>query len=489
MTTQHRAPRRGGMARNFIHLGLGQATTTAMTILLSATLARTLTSAEFGLMFLLTSIATFTFVVIDWGHATVVVREASRNPDKAGELLGSTLALRTTGALIAGPIVVAVTWMLGYDMFTFLLAGVAVVSSLPQYLGLSFGWVFRAYERMDREALINVVFKFAVFVAAILCLVMGGRVVGLLVAYSTAGCITLVVAIIWYRKMHLPQISASRATSRELLHSGAPIFAMSLAIAFEPVFNANILYKMSSPEVAGWYSAAWTIAGTLVAPATVLATAMYPRLSTAADDRVEFKRIVDSSFRPLFVLAVLGGVGTFLFADFPVSLIFGLPKFAPTADILRAFAPLLVLMYINLFLSTAVLAIGRASRLAVSKILAVGLVLALAFFLVPLCQERFSNGGLGVMYAMLIGELLMVVISYLLVRKAFDAHTASSVLRALAAGGGTLLLFGLLPAFTPFLGIPLSIVVFSGLAWALGAVHRSDIEVLRSSIRKPKPAN
>src|SRR5689334_12884189 len=112
MTTHARAPRRGGMVRNFMHLGLGQATTTVLSALLSVVLARVLSAHEYGQMFLLTTIATFAFVVIDWGHGAVLIREASRHPHRAGELFGSTLAMRATGAALACPIVVVITWLL-----------------------------------------------------------------------------------------------------------------------------------------------------------------------------------------------------------------------------------------------------------------------------------------------------------------------------------------------------------------------------------------
>ncbi len=77
----------------------------------------------------------------------------------------------------------------------------------------------------------------------------------------------------------------------------------------------------------GWFGAAWVIAGTLIAPATVLDSAMYPRLSAASGNPAEFKRTFAMSFRPLFLLAVLTSAGTWLFAEVPVQLIYGLDKF------------------------------------------------------------------------------------------------------------------------------------------------------------------
>jgi O-antigen/teichoic acid export membrane protein len=488
MTSRRNAPRHSGMLRNIMHLGLGQVATTILTILLNAAMARTLSSSDFGLLYLLTSIATFAYVIVDWGHGQHIIRETARHPERSGDLLGSALAVRTAGALVASAVAVATTWLLGYDMRTRLLAGALILAWLPQYLGLSFGWVFRARERMDRDAVLNVLLKVATLIGSIICLALGGRLPGLVLAWSVAGSLTLLLGIFIYRRLKLPPISAKMSTVRELLRDGASLLVLALAVAIEPYINANILYKMSSPAVVGWYGAAWTIAGTLIAPVTILAATMYPRLSMAAGDPAEFKRAFDISFRPLFLLAVLGAIGTYLFADVPVALIYSLPKFAPAADNVRAFAPVLLLMYVDLFLTTALVAAGKAARLASAKIASVVVMTGLAFFLVPFCQARFGNGGLGVMYATTIAELLMLGTAAFLIRDVFNARSIGDVCLGLVAGAATVLLIRPLTALTPFLAIPMCIVLFGGLSLLLGVVRRSDVEMVLASFRKPSPS-
>jgi O-antigen/teichoic acid export membrane protein len=485
MTARESAPRRGGMVRNLVHLGLGQVATTILTILLTAMIARTLGPPDFGLLFLLNSIATFAYVVVDWGHGPFIVRETARHPDRSGDLLGSALAVRTAAALVACAVAVATTWLLGYDMRTRLLTGAMILCLLPQSLGLSFGWVFRGRERMDRDAVLNVVCKLATLIGSFVCLALGGRVLGLALASSVAGCVTLAVGIAMYRRLRLPTILATMSTARELLRDGASLLAMSLAVAIEPYVNVNIMYKMASPTVVGWYGAAWSIGGTLIAPVTILGATMYPRLSRAAGDAAEFKRTFDISFRPLLLLAVLGAVGTYLFADIPVRLIYTLQKFGPAIDTLRAFALVLPLMYVDVFLATAILAAGNASRLASVKVAAVILTSALVFVLVPVCQARFANGGLGVMYAMAIGELLMLVAAGILLRDVIDGRTMGDVCRNLIAGAATVLLFRLLPPLTPFLAIPICVMAFAGLSFLVGAVKRSDVQLLLASFQRP----
>ena len=487
MTTAKNSLGRGGMVWNAIHLGLGQIATTILTLLLSAITARTLGASDFGLLYLITSIASFAYVVVDWGHGSYIIRETARHPARSGELLGSAMAARVAVALIAAVIAVAVTWLLGYDMRTRVLTGGLILGWLPQYLGLSFGWVFRGIERMDRDALLNVVLKLATLVCSYVCFLMSGLLLGLVIAWSLAGCLTLVIGFGMYRRLKLPKISATMPTIHELLHGGASLLAMSLATAVTPFFNANILYSMTSHTVVGWFGAASNIMGTLIAPAGILGMIMYPRLSKLADDAVEFKRAFGISLRLILLLSVLGGVGTYLFAEVPIAVIYSMDKFGPSVDVLRAFAMVVMLLYIDVFLGGAAIAAGKAGRLAIAKVASVIVSVVSGFILVPLCESRYANGGLGVAYATLIGELLMVVSSFILIREAVDRSAFRDLCSSLSAGAITLVLFRLLPAFTPFCAIPMCVLVFTGISLLIGALKRTDLELLIAGFRKPSP--
>jgi PST family polysaccharide transporter len=476
-------PRRGRMVRNFLHLGVGQVATTALTVLLSAAIARTLGAADFGLLYFVTAIATFAYVFVDWGHGPYIVREVARHPSRAGTLIGTVLIVRAATAVVVCAIVVAITRMLGYDLRTCLLAAALICAWLPQYLGLSFTWIFRGRERMDRDALLNVVLKFATLVASLACLALGGRLVALVLVPAVGGILTLVLAIVFYRRLGLPPINATSAVALELARDGAPMLAMSLAVAVQPYFDANILYRLASPGVVGWYGASWNIAGTLVAPAMIMGATMYPRLSRSASDPAEFKEALRAAFRPLLFVAVLGAAGAFLFADTAIGIIYSTQKFGPAATILKAFAPALLLLYVDMMLSYAIFAVGRAGQLAAAKVAAVIVTTGLELILIPLCQARFGNGGIGIMLAMAAGELLMVVAAMILIRDAIDWHMMSDLLRGLASGVVTVVLMRMLPPLSPWIGIPACVAVFASVALLVGLVNRSDLALLTASLR------
>jgi O-antigen/teichoic acid export membrane protein len=482
---RRRKPRRSSLTRNLVHLGLGQVGTTILTILLSATLARLLGASDFGLLYLLTSIATFTFVIAEWSQGAILIREAARNHDTTGDLLGSTLLTRVAFALVGCVCVFAGLWVLGYDLRTRLLGSLLILCWLPQYLAYSIGWAFRAWERMDRDAVLNITIKLAMLLVTITCLELGGGLSVLVLTWAVAGSAGLAMGLFIYRRLHMPRIAASASTMRVMFLDGAPLVVMSLTVFLEPLINTNILYRLTSSTVVGWYGASWTIAGSLLAPATVLGWAMYPRLSIALDDKAEFRATFDKSFRLVLLLAVLGAVGTYLFANVPVKIIYG-ENFAAAATNLRAFAPVLLLMYVDIFLGLAAVALGRTTRLAIAKVVAVVVSAVAAFAFVPYSQERFGNGGLGVMFALTFGELLMLTANAILVPEIFDRRAVGNVCRSLGAGAATLLLFQLLPHFTPLLGIPLCVIVFAGAAMLTGAVTKSEVETLLGNLRKKR---
>src|SRR5436309_4314097 len=70
------------VARNAFYLVLGQAMTTALAMIFSAKLGRTLGASDFGLYFLIASFSTFAYVLVDWGQQFYVIREVACKPER-----------------------------------------------------------------------------------------------------------------------------------------------------------------------------------------------------------------------------------------------------------------------------------------------------------------------------------------------------------------------------------------------------------------------
>jgi O-antigen/teichoic acid export membrane protein len=269
-----------------------------------------------------------------------------------------------------------------------------------------------------------------------------------------------------------------------------PILAIGLAVTVQPYIDVLVLTKLVPAAPVGWYGAARNILGTLVAPATILGTASFPRLSRAALDPPLLRQELRAALRPLLGIGALAGVGTYLFAGLAVDVIYGQRGFGPTADILRVSSPALYLTCIDVLLASAVVAIGRPRALAAAKALNVVVCTALAFLFIPWAQARYGNGGIGLVMAFGVSEVMMFAAAlWILPRGTVHRGFVADVARSAAASAVTLALFLALPPLPPALAVPLCILVFGAAAAALGLVRRDEIRALAAVLaRRRAPA-
>jgi len=263
------------------------------------------------------------------------------------------------------------------------------------------------------------------------------------------------------------------------------MLAISLAIIVQPYLDAVLLSKLVPKEAMGWYGAAKSILGTLLAPSAILGAAAFPVLSRTAHDAVAFRRELATAQRPMLWLGGLVGVGTWVFADLAVTVIYGSRAFGPAGNILKVFGLGMVLVFEDTVFAVALMALGRARRFALVKygtlVLGVGLELAL----IPYFQHRVGNGGLGVSVAFVLTEVVLFALALLLMPRGtvglalvFDGG------RAIGCALATALFFFWMPHFNPWLGVPLCVVIFTLLSAAVGLLRRQDLLVLKALLQK-----
>jgi O-antigen/teichoic acid export membrane protein len=472
------------VAQNAFYLVLGQVATTALAILLSAALGRLLGVNDFGLFYLITTMSTFAYVFVEWGQQLFVVREVVRAPSRSGEFLGTALVLRTALTIPLAILIGLLAWVLGYPVRTSLLAVFLVLASLPLFLAQAYGTVFRAFQKMGLEAAVLASNKGLVLCVAVPALLVGAGIPGVILAQGGAGFGALGIAALLYRRLAVTPPRFSLGAARELVSGGALILVMNAAISAQPFLDAVILSKLAPAAVVGWLGAARTILGTLVAPGTILSAAAYPNLARASADDSELRRELRSVLRPMLWLGALGGTGTYLFANTGIGIIYGSSQFGPAAMILKAFAPGFFLLFIDILLGAIIFASGRGTGFAVAKVASVMVATALDFLLIPHFQEHLGNGGVGVVVAFAVSELVVFAGAVIVLRRGtLEPAMGLDFARALGAAALTLLLFGFLPPISPGVGIPLCVVAFVAASSALGLLNRRDLAVVQVLVR------
>ena len=475
---------RSALARNALFLLIAQLVSTALAVVLNAALGRALGPAKFGILFVASSMAGFAYVIAEWGQTQYVVREIAQKPHKEAKLLGTTLAARVLAVSVVAGLTALTAWVLGYEARTCALAVLFVGAMLPFFLAQAISLVFRGRERMEYDAAAAVVDRVITLVGTLAALALGAGVLAAAAGVGVGGVAALGVAVLLLRRLGVSRLSISGEYARAMFWGGAAIVLTNVESSVQPYVDAIILSKLTPPEAVGLYGAARSFVGTLVAPAIIISVAAYPRLSRAALGSDLLRRELRLVMRPLLGLAALAAVGTFLYAQPAVDLVYGRDGFGPAGAVLRLLAPGLLLLFVDNMLALAVVAIDRPTPLAVAVALKIAASAGLSLVLIPHFETAWHNGGMGLAIASGVSEVVVFVAAVLILpRGSLDPVLLSDLGRALVAGAGTLALFRLLPPLPLLVGIPLCVLWFGALSLACRLVRLEEMAALSTLLR------
>jgi O-antigen/teichoic acid export membrane protein len=259
-------------------------------------------------------------------------------------------------------------------------------------------------------------------------------------------------------------------------------------VQVQPYIDAVVLSRLVPADAIGWFGAAKNIMGTLIAPALIIGAAAYPRLSRAASSLPLFKAEFQATVRPALWLGSLGAVGTWLFADGAVALVYGHKQYGPAGMILKVFGPGLFLLFIDVMFANALTAMGRASSFSVVKMVSIGVSTGLDLLLIPWFQGHYGNGGMGAVAAFILSELAVFAGAvWLMPRGSLGPGMAIDTGKAMVCVAATALIFGAVPPVPIFVGIPVCVAAFAVSSLATGLLRRRDLELLQSALRKGGP--
>ena len=471
------------LVRNVFYLGIGQIASTALGILMTAVLGRGLEPAQFGILYTVFAIAGFAFVLLDWGHATYLVREMARGRADEPQLIGSAILFRIGTTALSTVAVVIVAIAAGYDGEIIRLVLLALMVGIPASLFVPFSCSIRSKDRMDFDAMATNLGKAFALTATVIALRVGG-LPEVILAQGVGGIATLLIGFAAAKRLGITVRLPDKAVLRELFRRGAPIAAFSLVLATQPIVEVLLISTLTNAAVVGWYGASRTIFNFVISPATIVFAATFPHLSRVSRSLPEFRQMIQSTARVLCIMAALTSSGLYLFADHIVTIIYGHGRFEQTAEILRVNAVFVPLLSFVLLLAAAMTAVGQNKAMVVISIARIAICVVLSWLLVGDWQQRFGNGAIALVIIAGIAEIpAMIACLVLLPRGSVGSATLVNLARACIA---SLLVVAPLSMLQP-LGLlyltPLFVVVFAAVAFATRLVVAKDLEFAREFAR------
>jgi O-antigen/teichoic acid export membrane protein len=474
------------VAKNTFYLTASQALTVPIAILVNAALARFLGPADFGFIYLASTLCAFGFLVVNWGHDSALPALVARDRSRAGALLGSSIVWRLVFSVVVYLLLSLGCKLLGYDAdlqwalgLTFLITGLAALIAACKD-------TIRGFERTDIPAYVHVGQQFLTAALVVPALFLGGRLRMSLFVQIPASA--LVLALTWraLRPVGIGALSYQRSALKALTIEGTPFVFFGLAAALQPNIDAVFLSKLAPSEVMGYFAVSRRLIGVLLFPAGSLVSALYPTLCRLhVEDHAGFTRVTRGAFSSVALLSVPVAMGCFLYPEIGVSM-FSRKSFGAAEDNLRILSVFLFLLYFSMPLGACVLAAGRQKAFSLVQALCVLVSLVLDPILVPIFQRRHGNGGLGICVAAVISEALVVACGVgLTPRGVFERGLLRSLSLAAVAGGLMALAARLMrPFLSPFLAAPLSLVVYVVALWLTGAIDKAQLAAVKAIVAR-----
>jgi O-antigen/teichoic acid export membrane protein len=423
--------------RNSTILGGAKILSSAIGLGLIVLLPRLLGDAEFGRLYLAISLTGIFAAVATFGLGPVVTREVARDRAHTGHYLRRAALLTLVfgaGLYAALPVTVSLLGYPAHIVHLVMILGLGIVVDAWSQLIAS---LFQAHERMLLPALARVATN-AVTLTALLVFrhVSGASMVASVMV--VAGVVSLVIHAVAVRYLDGVRDGAADLSLpwRQLVAAGFPFLAWQVLGLFYFRIAVVMLGLMTTDATVGWYGAASRLLDGLTFIPEILMTATFPvvaRLwtSSATEFRAASRKTLDLLLTATVPIVVI----LFVLAHDIVDLLFTRQEFGPSVPILRINALTLGLLFIDYYLATILMAVGRERKwLAVSAGACV-LNPALNWLLIPWTHAYYGNGGIGASVATLGTEVFILACALRLVPDGtFDRASAHVGLRAASAG-------------------------------------------------------
>ncbi|MBK8904166.1 MAG: flippase [Anaerolineaceae bacterium] len=476
-------------------LMVSQLATWGLSLLLTLFLPRYLGVTSIGKLHLAESLWSIVSVVVAFGMDTLLIKEIARRPERVGDLLGTTMVVRTFFHLIGFFGLVLYARAFDYPSETLTIIYIIGISSLLGQYGGSVTAALQGLERMDFQSIANVLSRAIGTVISIILLLMGYKLIVIVSVFVLISLVNFLTQFLLLRRVQDFKLRFTWGQGKEMLKYSLPLFGVGFFIIVYSQLDIVIISHLVNEDGVGWYGVADRFFGTLLFVPTVFLTAVFPALSRMfSSSPNSLPRLMGKSFDLLFVLSVPIGLGLIAISSPLVIGLFG-EEFANTAPILAVRGIVLIFTYQNILLGQFLISIDRQNSWSFVLAAATLATIPLDFLLIPWCETAFSNGAIGGALAYIVTEVGMFIIALRLLPKGWlNKNNTKFAVKTVIAG--LVMLFAVWWVKDLFILIPIlvGVMTYLGMILVLRIIPKEDWLLIRElgqavtkRVQKPQP--
>lgn len=286
--------------------------------------ARYLGPSNYGLINYAGAYTAFFSSFCTLGINSVIVKEFVDNPDKTGEIIGTTLGMRAVSSFLSALAIIGISFFADAgEPTTILVVALSTIGMVFQIFD-TFNYLFQSRLQSKTTAIVTLIAYVATSIYKVVLLVLKKPVTYFAFSTSVDYICIAVLLLISYKKYKGTKLSFSKDYGKELLKKSAHFILPGLMVAIYGQTDKIMLKHMISDTEIGYYSTAVSLCNMWCFVLSAIIDSLYPPIMEAfKTNREEFDRKNKILYAIVFYLSVFVSVIFTIFGSFIVNLLYG----------------------------------------------------------------------------------------------------------------------------------------------------------------------
>lgn len=305
--------------------------------------ARYLGPSNYGLINYAGAYTAFFASFCTLGINSVIVKEFVDNPDKTGEIIGTTLGLRALSSFLSALSIIGISFVVdAAESTTIWVVALCSVGVIFQIFD-TFNYWFQSKLQSKTTAIVTLIAYVITAIYKVILLIYKKPVTYFAFSTSVDYICVAILLLICYRKYNGGKLSFSKDYGKALLKKSVHFILPGLMVAIYGQTDKIMLKHMISDAEIGYYSTAVSLCSTWCFVLSAIIDSLYPPIMESFKvSKEEFDRKNKILYAIIFYLSIfVSGLFT-IFASIIIKLLYG-------ADYMGAISPLRVITWYTAF--------------------------------------------------------------------------------------------------------------------------------------------
>ncbi len=353
--------------------------------------ARILGAAEYGVFSYALGLAGFFTLFADIGVNSILTKEISREPEKTSQYFSTSFWIKIVLLIFTTILLIFIapyfSKIESAKTLLYFVALLTIFDNIREFINAS----FRAKEKMEFEALVNVLMNIAIAVIGAVVLYFSQTAKAITISYVGSAGVGFLTAAFIAREEFKKIISAfDKILIKPIINLALPIAATGFLGVFMLNIDVIMLGWFRTAEEIGFYSAGQRIVQLFYAMPAIIASAIFPALSRAAGkgENLKVTRIMEKGIASVYVLAFPLTIGGIVLAKPIINFLYG-NEYSPGVLAFQILLTTILVIFPQALLANMVLAYNKQKKFVILVTLASLGNIIFNYLLIP----RFGIAG------------------------------------------------------------------------------------------------